>query len=256
MSISMTLLSLSPSPPLFPSPSGHLPKTHLFFTHKHFLSLCSRRQSHFTVKASTADNGAGVSAPAATVEEPKAQEVSSEESAKSNGAVDAQVVEVVSKFEDPRWINGTWDLKQFQKDGQTNWDAVIDAEVKRRKWLEDNPESSSNDDPVVFDTSIIPWWTWMKRFHLPEAELLNGRAAMIGFFMAYLVDSLTGVGLVDQMGNFFCKTLLFVAVVGVLLLRKNEDIDNLKKLLEETTFYDKQWQATWQDETSNSAKRK
>ena len=75
---------------------------------------------------------------------------------------------------------------------------------------------------------------------------------MIGFFMAYLVDSLTGVGLVDQMSNFFCKTLLFVAVVGVLLIRKNEDLETIKKLLEETTFYDKQWQATWQDEKSTS----
>jgi hypothetical protein len=33
----------------------------------------------------------------------------------------------VSKFEDPRWISGTWDLKQFEKDGKTDWDAVIDA---------------------------------------------------------------------------------------------------------------------------------
>nr|GEY74043.1 light-harvesting complex-like protein 3 isotype 2, chloroplastic [Tanacetum cinerariifolium] len=163
--------------------------------------------------------------------------------------VAAEMVEEVGvKFEDVKWVNGTWDLKQFLKDGATDWDAVIDAEVKRRKWLEDNPESSNNDFPVVFDTSIIPWWAWMKRFHLPEAELLNGRAAMVGFFMAYFVDSLTGVGLVDQMGNFFCKTLLFVAVAGVLLIRKNEDVDNLKKLIDETTFYDKQWQATWQDE--------
>jgi len=72
--------------------------------------------------------------------------------------------------------------------------------------------------------------------------------------MAYLVDSLTGVGLVDQMGNFFCKTLLFVAVVGVLLIRKNEDLENLKKLFDETTLYDKQWQATWQDENSSTPK--
>ncbi|KAK9095064.1 hypothetical protein Scep_026533 [Stephania cephalantha] len=158
------------------------------------------------------------------------------------------------KFGDPRWVGGTWDLKQFVKGGSTDWDAVIDAEARRRKWLIDNPESSSNDDPVVFDTSIIPWWSWVKRFHLPEAELLNGRAAMVGFFMAYFVDSLTGVGLVDQMGNFFCKTLLFVAVLGVLLIRKNEDIDTLKKLFEETTFYDKQWQATWQDENASSPK--
>lgn len=164
-------------------------------------------------------------------------------------------VDAVAKFVDPRWVGGTWDLKQFQRDGKTDWDTVIDAEVRRRKWLEDNPESSSNDDPIAFDTSIIPWWAWMKRFHLPEAELLNGRAAMIGFFMAYLVDSLTGVGLVDQMGNFFCKTLLFVAVVGVLVIRKNEDIETITKLVEESTFYDKQWQATWQDELPSGSKK-
>lgn len=171
------------------------------------------------------------------------------ESPDSNGAA---VKVDLPTFKDPRWVGGTWDLKQFEKDGKTDWDAVIDAEVRRRKWLEDNPEASSNDEPVIFDTSIIPWWSWVKRFHLPEAELLNGRAAMIGFFMAYFVDSLTGIGLVNQMGNFFCKTLLLIAVAGVLLIRKNEDIDTLKKLLEETTFYDKQWQATWQDEETPS----
>jgi hypothetical protein len=47
-------------------------------------------------------------------------------------------------------------------------------EARRRKWLEDYPEATSTDDAVVFDTSIIPWWAWMKRFHLPEAEKLNG----------------------------------------------------------------------------------
>lgn len=77
---------------------------------------------------------------------------------------------------------------------------------------------------------------------------------MVGFFMAYFVDSLTGVGLVDQMGNFFCKTLLFIAVAGVLLIRKNEDIETVKKLVEESTFYDKQWQASWKDENSSSSK--
>lgn len=77
---------------------------------------------------------------------------------------------------------------------------------------------------------------------------------MIGFFMAYVVDSLTGVGVVDQMSNFFCKTLLFTAVSGILLVRKNEDIETLKKLWEEITFYDKQWQATWQDENSSTSK--
>ena len=77
---------------------------------------------------------------------------------------------------------------------------------------------------------------------------------MIGFFMAYFVDSLTGVGLVDQMGNFFCKTLLFVAVAGVLFIRKNEDLESLKKIIDETTFYDRQWLATWQDDSAAEPK--
>ncbi|KAJ7952591.1 Chlorophyll A-B binding protein [Quillaja saponaria] len=244
------------------------PNTHLIHQ-KPCLSLRPKNPIflHCTpIKAST-NNGAGISGSAATVVEQiieqktpeTSQQVSEkhESSAGANGSAAAVADEMkgVTTFEDPKWVGGTWDLKQFQKDGNTDWDAVIDAEARRRKWLEDNPESSSNDNLIVFDTSIVPWWAWVKRFHLPEAELLNGRAAMIGFFMAYLVDSLTGVGLVDQMNNFFCKTLLFVAVVGVLLIRKNEDLENLKKLFEETTFYDKQWQATWQDDTSSSSKR-
>ncbi|KAK8957026.1 hypothetical protein KSP39_PZI001209 [Platanthera zijinensis] len=159
-------------------------------------------------------------------------------------------------FKDPKWRGGTWDLVQFQKGGVTDWDAVIDAEARRRKWLEDNPEASSTNEPVIFDTSIIPWWAWVKRYHLPEAELLNGRAAMVGFFMAYFVDSLSGIGLVDQMGNFFCKILLLIAVGGVMLVRKNEDIEKLKKLFDETTFYDKQWQATWQEDSQIISKNK
>eukprot|EP00252_Welwitschia_mirabilis_P019944 TRINITY_DN475_c0_g1_i1.p1 TRINITY_DN475_c0_g1~~TRINITY_DN475_c0_g1_i1.p1 ORF type:complete len:316 (+),score=83.32 TRINITY_DN475_c0_g1_i1:236-1183(+) len=158
-------------------------------------------------------------------------------------------------FSDPRWTSGTWDLQKFTKDGKVDWDAVIDAEVLRRKWLEENPEASSKDNPVVFDTSVIPWWAWMKRFHLPQAELLNGRAAMIGFFMAYFIDSLTGIGIVDQTSSFFGKVLLFIAVSGVLLIRKNEDLQTLKQLVKESTFYDKQWQATWSDETSEQSEQ-
>ncbi|XP_022923520.1 light-harvesting complex-like protein 3 isotype 1, chloroplastic [Cucurbita moschata] len=236
------------------SPSSHH-RTH--FPSRPFSSLRSRNPSSWVA----ADNGAGISGGSVAVEsavvqkDPEPVVEKQEILAETNGSVAAvEEVVVVSKFEDPKWVNGTWDLNQFRKDGSTDWDAVIDAEARRRKWLENNPESSSNEDPVLFDTSIVPWWAWIKRYHLPEAEILNGRAAMVGFFMAYFVDSLTGVGLVGQMGNFFCKTLLFIAVVGVLLIRKNEDIETLKKLIDETTFYDKQWQATWQDETKGSGK--
>ncbi|XP_023539962.1 light-harvesting complex-like protein 3 isotype 2, chloroplastic isoform X2 [Cucurbita pepo subsp. pepo] len=205
-----------------------------------FSSLRTRRSpsssSLFTIRA------------AADPEPAKSVTEEQESLAGTNGAMaTAEEVEVVTKFEDAKWINGTWDLNQFRKHGSIDWDSVIDSEARRRKWVEKNRESSSNEDPVVFGTSIIPWWAWIKRYHLPEAETLNGRAAMVGFFMAYFVDSLSGVGLVGQMGNFFCKTLLFVAVVGVVLIRENEDIETLKKLIDETSLYDKQWRATWED---------
>ncbi|URD83530.1 Lil3 protein [Musa troglodytarum] len=31
------------------------------------------------------------------------------------------------KFEDTRWVGGTWDMRQFRKNGSTDWDAVIHA---------------------------------------------------------------------------------------------------------------------------------
>ncbi|CAN7102467.1 unnamed protein product [Brassica rapa subsp. narinosa] len=257
MSISMALFSPPISSPL--QNSNLIPKISLSL-------LSTKRLSLVSLTRASSDNGTSTPASATTVEAPTPKPVSVEEvlaespSASENGAVGAQEIDDMTtttmteiKFQDAKWVNGTWDLKQFEKEGKTDWDSVIVAEAKRRKWLEDNPETTSNDEPVLFDTSIIPWWAWMKRYHLPEAELLNGRAAMVGFFMAYFVDSLTGVGLVDQMGNFFCKTLLFVAVAGVLFIRKNEDLDKLKGLIEETTLYDKQWQAAWKEPESSSS---
>lgn len=74
-----------------------------------------------------------------------------------------------------------------------------------------------------------------------------GRAAMIGFFMAYLVDVLTGLDVVGQSGNFICKICLLATVIGVVLFRQTKSIQDLKNLADEATFYDKQWQASWQD---------
>uniref|UniRef100_M4D846 Uncharacterized protein n=1 Tax=Brassica campestris TaxID=3711 RepID=M4D846_BRACM len=160
--------------------------------HEPLLSLVS------VTRANSSDTG--ITSPATVAVDgkeppPSTPVVKKEEIAAVEGE-EIKTTETLIKFEDARWVNGTWVLKQFEKDWKTDWDDVIVSE---------NPETTSNDEPVIFDTSIIPWWAWMKRYNLPEAELLNGRAAMIGFFMAYFVDSLTGVGLVDQLGNFFCK---------------------------------------------------
>ena len=56
---------------------------------------------------------------------------------------------------------------------------VIDAEMQRRKLLEDSPIASTNEDPVFFDTAQIPWWAWVKRFHLPEVRLAHFRTGSV-----------------------------------------------------------------------------
>lgn len=50
---------------------------------------------------------------------------------------------------------------------------VIDAEMARRKLLEESPIASTQEEPVLFDTSEIPWWAWVRRFHLPEVGPLT-----------------------------------------------------------------------------------
>lgn len=71
---------------------------------------------------------------------------------------------------------------------------------------------------------------------------------MVGFFMACVVDALTRLDVVGQTGSFIFKAGLFATVVGVILFRRTKDFDNLKKLADEATLYDKQWQSSWQDQ--------
>jgi hypothetical protein len=150
-----------------------------------------------------------------------------------------------TKWSDPRWVNGNWDLEQFKNSaGEVDWDAVIDAEIVHRKMLEDCP--AVYDEDGLFDTSIVPWHVWMRRFHLPEAEKANGRAAMIGYAFAYLIDAAGGAGLVDLHNSFLGKTAILVTILGVTMIRSLKDLDMLKDLAEEATFYDKQWNASWE----------
>ncbi|KAI3918610.1 hypothetical protein MKX01_041930 [Papaver californicum] len=150
-----------------------------------------------------------------TLLDPQEKKLLSENGSVDNTQEPVQEIEnesTVPRFHDERWKKGTWDLNCFVKNGKMDWDGVILAEARRRKFLEMYPETATNEEPVVFMSSIIPWWAWTMRSHLPEAELLNGRAAMVGFFMAYAVDVLTGLDMVGQAGNFvlqdgtFCYT--------------------------------------------------
>ena len=175
----------------------------------------------------------------------KRQDPAGATKAKLNKKLGAAVREAA--FKDERWVNQTWDLSQFSgSDGNTDWDAVIDAEMERRRILEENPSPSSLKEKVLFDTAIIPWWAWVRRFHLPEAEKINGRAAMVGYFMALVIDGLTGTGIWDQQNSFLGKVALNVAVIGIMFIGSTSDLDKLKGLWEEATFYDEQWNKSWE----------
>lgn len=157
------------------------------------------------------------------------------------------------KFSDARFVNGTWDLAQFAKaDGETDWDAVIDAEVVRRRWLEISPEPISAETPVSFDLNQIPAEVWIRRFHLPEAELINGRATMVGFTIALLVDLVFHVRLVDQLTSPLGQLATLATVGYCLAVRSSKDLEIYKELGSEATFYDDQWNATWEGKTRPS----
>eukprot|EP00887_Chlorella_sp_A99_P004020 scaffold11.g4020.t1 len=161
------------------------------------------------------------------------------------GAVKGPVNTIVDgRYRDYRWKGGRWNLSLFTdpRTGETDWDAVIDAEMARRKLLEETPIPSINEEPVVFDTSEVPWWAWVRRFHLPEAEKLNGRAAMIGYVAALFVDQLSGAGLLDQQNSFLGKIALFLTVLAVLAFRSQSDVAKYKNL----------WNATWEGQTRPS----
>jgi hypothetical protein len=72
-----------------------------------------------------------------------------------------------------------------------------------------------------------------------QAEKLNGRAAMMGYVLAGLVDLMSGAGLVEQQESFLGKLALHLCVFGILLIRTSSDLDKYKNLIDEATFYDR-----------------
>jgi len=56
-----------------------------------------------------------------------------------------------------------------------------------------------------------------------------------------IVPILTGAGIADQQNSFLGKLALHVCVFGVLLFRTSGASAMFKGLLDEATYYDKQW---------------
>lgn len=56
--------------------------------------------------------------------------------------------------------------------------------------------------------------------------------------------------------SFLGKILLHLVVFGVLLIRSGSDVEKYKNLIDEATFYDKQWNATWEGQVRPSEQEK
>ena len=69
---------------------------------------------------------------------------------------------------------------------------------------------------------------------------------MMGYLFAGVIDLISGAGLVDQQESFLGKLALHITVFAILLVRSTADLDKYKGLIDEATFYDKQWNATWE----------
>lgn len=110
--VNMSMAIFSPKLPTLPSHYSN-GKTHFNFRPHNPIK---RLEFHLVMRA---DISSGV----ATTDTPGVGSNGSPPAAAS----DPVVVESANNFQDARWVRGTWDLKQFVKNGETDWDAVIDA---------------------------------------------------------------------------------------------------------------------------------
>ena len=55
-----------------------------------------------------------------------------------------------------------------------------------------------------------------------------------------------GVGIFEQQTSFLGLLLIHVTVFGLLIVRNNKSLPNLRNLADEAFFYDRQWAASWE----------
>ncbi|KAB5525278.1 hypothetical protein DKX38_023027 [Salix brachista] len=64
-------------------------------------------------------------------------------------------------------------------------------------------------------------------------------ALATGHVVTLNVEGQRGLDMLGQAGNFICKAVLFETIIGIILFRLTEDFENLRKLVDEATFYEK-----------------
>nr|XP_048326750.1 light-harvesting complex-like protein 3 isotype 1, chloroplastic [Ziziphus jujuba var. spinosa] len=101
-----------------------------------------------------------------------------------------------------------------------------DIELSGAKFTDEQWKNGTWDLNMFFKNGKIDW----------DIVIVAGRAAMVGFFMAYIIYALTRLDVVGQSGNFICKAGLFVTVNGITVFKKTQDFDKLKKLADEAHF--------------------
>ncbi|GAB2222092.1 hypothetical protein Droror1_Dr00013291 [Drosera rotundifolia] len=93
--------------------------------HKHHLLLKPPTRTLKLAAAVASENGGAVTATGTAT--PVTTQKPAAAAAEAAVGVGDGVRVVEKRFEDERWVNGAWDLKRFEKGGETDWDAVIDA---------------------------------------------------------------------------------------------------------------------------------
>ncbi|KAF9668148.1 hypothetical protein SADUNF_Sadunf15G0098300 [Salix dunnii] len=103
----------------------------------------------------------------------------------------------VPKFIDERWTKGSWDLNMFVKDGKMDWDGLNEAGEYTLLHLKcENHQAFALYSLVLQKQkgekflNCIQIHLQMKNLCSLGAPLYLGRAAMVVFFAAYIVDEL------------------------------------------------------------------
>ena len=119
-------------------------------------------------KASPLEAGGTLEGKQALGKDAAASTIKKSDSASASGSSSSSS----SYWSDDRWVKGRWDYNQFKNEqGETDWDAVLDAEVVRRKALEENPSPSmldSHRSPALAHVALIhlAWPAWAGLFGL------------------------------------------------------------------------------------------